>query len=76
MKQGDSLSPLLFSIFINDLAKYINSIKCGVKAGIDEVSILLYADDIVLLAETQKNLQKMLDCLNQWCDSWKIYINP
>ena len=58
VKQGDSLSP--FSIFINDLARDINIIKCGVKAGIDQVSIVLYADDIALLAWNTQ----MLDCLN------------
>ena len=66
MKQGDSLSPLLFSIFIYDLTRI----------GIDQVSILLYADAIVLLVKTHKDLQTMLDYLNQWCGSWKIYINP
>ena len=48
VKQGDSLSHLLFNLFINDLSRYINSIKCCVEAGIDRVNILLYADAIVL----------------------------
>ena len=51
LRQGFSLSPLLFNIFINDLALKIKA--CGKSIEIDDdiVGILLYADDIVLLAE-------------------------
>ena len=28
---------------------------------------MLYADDIVLLADNEKELQDMLDILNNWC---------
>ena len=31
VRQGDSLSPTLFSVFINDLAKEISDMKLGVK---------------------------------------------
>ena len=31
------------------------------------VSVFLYADDIVLIAPTAENLQRMLDALNSWC---------
>ena len=60
VKQDDSLSPLLFSIFINDLARDINSEKCGARAGIDNISNLLYAEDIVLLVETPNHLHILL----------------
>ena len=55
VKQGDNLIPLLFNIFINDLAKYINSERCGLKIGIDNVSMLLYANYIVPLLRHQQN---------------------
>ena len=29
--------------------------------------ILLYADDIVLISESEQNLQIMLDFVNSWC---------
>lgn len=50
MKQGVALSPTLFGIYINNLAKEIKSLKCGVVCGMDNANgKFLYADDIVLL---------------------------
>lgn len=46
VKQGDSLSPTLFSIFINDLAREIKQLEIGIICEVVKVSILLYADDI------------------------------
>ncbi len=48
-RQGDDLSPTFFSIFINDLATGIKDMNIGVPIGDEQISILLYADDIVLL---------------------------
>ena len=39
------------------------------------LSCLLYADDLVFLAETEVNLQKMIDFLYQWCCDWRIEVN-
>ena len=87
VKQGDNVSPTLFSIFINDLVKGINELGVGVKIDnrvevdgtiIDNsiiLSCLLYADDLVFLSETEENLQKMLDFLYKWCCDWRIEVN-
>ena len=40
---------------------------CGVDIDGLNVSIMLYADDIVLLSDTEINLKSMLDKLNHWC---------
>ncbi len=58
--QGDTLSPTLFNIFINDLVDDVNSLNLGVTFDGHRIGILLYAD-IVLLGEAEKDLQKMLD---------------
>jgi hypothetical protein len=39
------------------------------------LSILLYADDIVILAKNEQNLQLMLDCLCEWCQNNHMLIN-
>ena len=69
VKQGDCLSPTLFSIFINDLALEIKESNIGVNIDVEDIAgnieiivlnILLYADDIVLFAENEEDLQSLL----------------
>ncbi len=74
--QGDSLSPTLFALFINDLAIEIKDSQQGVF--IDEdvyIPILLYADDVVLIAPTHEKCQNMLDILTKWCRRWGMRVN-
>ena len=75
VKQGDCLSTTLFALYINDLANQINNVKKGVKIGSSIVSILLYADDIVLLAENEGDLQQMLEIVENWCKKWRLAVN-
>ena len=49
VRQGCVLSPILFSIFVNKLAKEINESGIGIKVKNRKISVLLYADDIVII---------------------------
>ena len=75
LKQGSPLLPLLFKIFINDLTVYLKSFDLGIDLGREKACILLYTDDIVLLANTQSDLQKLLDRLCTWCNNNNMTIN-
>ena len=76
VKHGDVISPTLFSIFINDLVKGIKELNEDVDISPDlNVGILLFADDIVLLALTELNLQSMLDYLHSWCNKNMMDVN-
>ena len=75
VRQGDNLSPTLFGIFINDLAIKIENLSLGITVGDMKVSILLYADDIAILAENEENLQTMLNKLHEWCKKCQLMIN-
>ena len=75
LKQGCNLSPTLFSIFANDLVQEINALDLGIQMGTVNISILMYADDIVLISNTEENLQVLLDTLHNWCKKWRVLIN-
>ncbi|MES9883911.1 MAG: reverse transcriptase family protein, partial [Sedimenticola sp.] len=75
VKQGCVLSPTLFSLYVNDLTEAIDGLHCGVNFDDDRVSMLLYADDIVLMCENETDLQRMLDVVNDWSRKWRMTIN-
>ena len=75
VKQGDIVSPTLFSMYLNDLATGIKDLNCGIDINGHNLSILLYADDIVLMAADEMSLQKMLTFIRQWCNKWRMAIN-
>ena len=76
LKQGCLASCLLFNVYINDLITAINKLDRGVKVGSRKVSLLIYADDIVLLGNCASDIQCMLGVLNQWCVDWGLQVNP
>ncbi len=75
VRQGDPLSPTLFALYINDLVTEIKNLNIGVKIDDMDVSALLYADDIVLCAESESDLCKMLDVVNTYCEKWRLNVN-
>ena len=38
--------------------------------------LLLYADDTVILAESQEQLQAALNSMYLYCQTWKLQVNP
>jgi len=75
VKQGDCMSSTLFALYINDLALLLKSLNKGVNINYLNLSILLYADDIVLLAESEEDLQHMLNVSHEWCKKWRLVVN-
>ena len=74
-RQGDSLSPTLFSLYLNDLAEEIIESKSGIMIDTFCLCILLYADDIVLTAPNPEKLQNMLNIVARWCEKWGMQVN-
>ncbi len=66
VRQGCPLSPILFNLFINDVLN--NCEKFGVNIGNKKCCGGLFADDIVLIAPSEKNLQKLLNRVFRWAN--------
>ena len=77
-KQGAKESPILFSLYINHVAKFVRLHgKHGVQlsSGRDEIFFLLFADDVALLATTPTGLQTQIDNLEYASKSVGLKVN-
>ena len=74
LRQGCILSPILFSIFIDGLAEEVKKVG-GVEYGEIIVGLLLFADDVVLVAEDRKMLRKMLRVVYKYSKKYRFRFN-
>ena len=86
VKQGENMSPFLFSLFLNDLETFFlennisdleqiskkcqDTIACYLK-----IFIILYADDTVILSESAESLQEAISAFEEYCNIWKLTVN-
>jgi len=74
--QGCNLSPFLFNLYINDLESYLMTNSTGfIQLNCAKLYLLMFADDIVLLADSSSYLQDSINHLNNFCNQWKLQIN-
>ena len=69
------LSPILFSLYVNDFE--VNFIKdnCpSLEIQIINIFLLVYADGMVLLAETPAVLQSVLHSLSRYTNDWNLKV--
>jgi len=68
--QGGLISPVLFSLYVNDMPKSSN-----------HVELALYADDTAIIATSRtpallvSYLQSYLNHFERWLTEWRIAIN-
>ncbi|KAL1446553.1 hypothetical protein WDU94_013947 [Cyamophila willieti] len=75
--QGDTLSPLLFNLFISDFEEFLRS-RGAEGVNIDnatDILVLFYADDMVILGSSQIDLQKKLNLLKTYCETYGLTVN-
>jgi len=77
--QGDPLSCLLFALFIESLSRYLKSRPdlAGASAFGNQIRLLLllYADDLVVFANSSEELQRALNHIKAWSDAWRMPLN-
>ena len=77
VKQGDSLTPTLFNIFVDDIKSSLidNTKTKPVSLGVHTFNHLLYADNLVILSESPTGLQHCINALDNYCEKWRLNIN-
>ncbi len=76
VKQGGSLSPFLFAIYFNEMILELVNLNIGAKLGNIIISIIVYADDIMLVASSKTELQLMLDVITEYGTKYEVKFNP
>ena len=68
VKQGCSLSPLLFALYIASLGQALDNSKLGVKLGKVMITAIFFADDLLLLSRTpNRGMNKLLRIVSGFC---------
>lgn len=76
VRQGCPASPLVFSLYMDRLEGYIRSERLAgmtpaerdsIRVAGQLIPLLLFADDIVLMATSREVVQSLLDCLGAFC---------
>ena len=76
MRQGCNLSPLLFSLFMNDLEGFLKSHSSGFcTLNNCMLQLMMFADDLVLLADTSNGLQESINRSEKSYINWDLSIN-
>ena len=73
----DTLSTILFNLYINDIPKSPHS-ENNNPININDttkLSCLKYADDLILVSTSKDGLQNRFKCLQSYCTKWKLEIN-
>ncbi|MCO5612798.1 hypothetical protein L7F22_067069 [Adiantum nelumboides] len=79
VKQGCPLSPTLFGLCIDELEDFIYQTMQdngdAPNIGLTTLLLLIYADDVVLLAHSMSLLQKLLDAVHTFCEAKRLSVN-
>lgn len=75
--QGESMSALLFVLYIYDIEKFFRNKKLqGLSInGTTDLLLLLYADNTAILAYSHVDLAKKIKCLKEYCAINKLLVN-
>ena len=76
LKQGCPLSPLLFNLYINEIAKHLSpTSEDSIMLQNEKITHLMYADDLIILASSKKTLQDKLNNLSKFAELKEISVN-
>ncbi len=75
VKQGDTMSPLLFNLYTSDFENSLDDLCCPVELDGKKVPCLMFADDLVLISRSRFGLQRALNLTSEYCLCWRLEIN-
>jgi hypothetical protein len=76
VRQGCPLSPLLFTIYVADVDEMLKKAQAGgVVVGREKVWSLAFADDMVIVAKSEREMKEMMRNLEKYVRKKKLEVN-
>ena len=77
VKQGCPLSPTLFNCCIEPLLRRLNqrAARDGYHVAGDAIAVLAYADDVLLLSDTEEGMNSLLRLTEEFCEYAQLTVN-
>ena len=75
VRQGDTISPKLFTATLEEIFKQLNWENKGIKIDGEQINHLRFADDIILISEEPEEFQTMLNELNNESKKIGLHMN-
>ena len=76
VRQGCTLFPWLFNVFMDTVTRETKrQFRSEVKLSTGDVGVLLFADDMVVMAESVEGLQSNLQVLSDVLNRWELKVN-
>ena len=75
LRQGCSLSPCLFALYMVEWGKELESSKVGFRIGAVVISALFFADDVLLISRTSEGLKKLLLISTRHCKMMRMQMS-
>ena len=75
VKQGCVFSPILFNLYIDKICKVFDQSCCPVTVNNKKINCLLWADDLLLISESETGLQNCINKMNSFYTHLGLKIN-
>ena len=76
IKQGGINSPEFFAVYFDKITEILRQKGIGCHIHKLFLAIILFADDICLLAPTRSSLEKMIGLVSDYCSEYGLEFNP
>ena len=75
MKQGDSLSPILFNLALQKVIQSIKMVPSGIKIGKEQLNVTAYADDIAVIGKNKIEIRQLFVEIENIARKLGLHIN-
>jgi hypothetical protein len=75
LKQGDPLSPVLFNLSLQKVIQSIKMVPSGMKIGKEQLNVLTYAGDIVLIGKNEIEIRRLFVEMGNIARTFGLQIN-